>query len=225
MKYTALVPVKSLREAKSRLAAHLTPEQRAMLMLEMLHHVLVVLQQSDTFEYISVVSADENVLAQAQRWGARPLFEERTGHNPALTAAAEHERRNGVEALLTISADLPLLQTQDIREMVKKVQSKDIVLAPSQDRTGTNALLVRPPLVLPYVFGVNSLPHYQAEAEKRGLGYDFHSTLGLALDIDTIDDITTLQQYDIQTKKHGGYPYNQHGGSDVLLATRCFNGD
>jgi 2-phospho-L-lactate guanylyltransferase len=227
VKYTALVPMKSLKEAKSRLATHLTPEQRAGLMLQMLHHVLSVLQESGVFAHVSVVSADTDVLAQAQRWGAIPLTEERSGHNPALTAAAVHERANGVEALLTISADLPLLQPQDIRELVKKSHSADVVLAPSQDRTGTNALLVRPPLALPYVFGVNSLPHYQAEAEKRNLHYEFHSTLGMALDIDTIDDITALQHYGTQQQKGQLYPppYLHRGISDILLATQCLNGD
>jgi 2-phospho-L-lactate/phosphoenolpyruvate guanylyltransferase len=223
VKYTALVPVKSLKEAKSRLAAHLTPEQRAALMLDMLHHVLSVLQESAVFAHVSVVSADKHVLTQAQAWGAQPLVEERAGHNPALTAAASRELMDGADALLTISADLPLLQPHDIREFVKRSQNNDIVLAPSQDRTGTNALLARPPLVLPYVFGVNSLPHYQAEAEKRNLSYNFYSTLGLALDIDTIEDIAALQQHENPEKKEWVHQYIRHELADRLLASN--NGD
>src|SRR5271165_2444900 len=109
MKYSALIPVKSLSEAKSRLAAHLTPEQRANLMLDMLHHVVNTLKESREFTHISVVSADMRVLVQAQTWGARMLPEEQAGHNPALTAAALHELQSYpyLNALLTISADLP----------------------------------------------------------------------------------------------------------------------
>ena len=40
MKYRALVPVKALSAAKSRLIPHLTQEQRKTLVLEMLCHVL-----------------------------------------------------------------------------------------------------------------------------------------------------------------------------------------
>ena len=193
MKYTALVPVKSLSEAKSRLALHLTPGQRAELMLDMLHHVLGVLQESRAFSHVAVVSADTYVLERAQTWGAKALAEERAGHNPALTAAASREKADGSDVLLTISADLPLLQTHDIHRMIEQSQWHDVVLASSLDGTGTNALLARPPLVIPYLFGVNSSPHYQAEAKRRNLDYTLYTSTGLALDIDTIDDIQALE--------------------------------
>lgn len=197
MKYTALVPVKSLNEAKSRLAAHLTPEQRATLMLDMLHHVLGSLQDSRLFDHVSVVSADTRVLQQAQRWGAQALIEEQAGHNPALTAAATHELLQGTDALLTISADLPLLTISDIQQLVDKSKFCHVVIAPSQDGSGTNALLTKPPLVLPYLFGVNSRYRYQSEIEKRQLTSAIQSSIGLALDIDTIEDITQCQHYDV----------------------------
>lgn len=190
MAYRALIPVKSLRAAKSRLAMFIPDEQREQLVLDMLQHVVNVLQQSEHFECISVVSADARVLAQASQWGARPLFEERHGHNPALQAAALREQRQGVRALLTLSADLPFLQADDIDAMIEASEHYEVVLAPSREGTGTNALLVRPPLAVPYVFGVNSLQHYLTEARLHHL----HSTLctshGLAWDIDTPSDLT-----------------------------------
>ncbi|GLV56287.1 hypothetical protein KDH_31280 [Dictyobacter sp. S3.2.2.5] len=199
MKYTALVPVKSLEAAKSRLASHLTAEQRASLMLDMLHHVLQTLQISQAFEHVSVVSADTRVLQHAQHWGAQALVETQAGHNPALTAAATHELLQGTDALLTISADLPLLQVADIGQLVEKSRCHDVVIAASQDGTGTNALLTHPPLILPYTFGVNSRYHHQNEAQKRHLSYMVHHSLGLSLDIDTIEDISTLERYDMTT--------------------------
>src|SRR5260370_14189819 len=144
--YTALIPVKSLDQAKSRLATHLTQAQRAALVLDMLHHVLCILQASTVLDCISVVSPDRRVLEQTQAWGAHAPVEEETGHNPALTAAATRELAEGTTALLTISADLPLLQVNDIRGMIEQSKHSAVVLAPSQDQTGTNALLVRPPL-------------------------------------------------------------------------------
>lgn len=195
MKYIALVPVKSLDEAKSRLSTHLTPEQRANLMLDMLHHVLLTLQNGHIFDHVSVVSADKRVLQYAQSWGARALIEESAGHNPALTAAATYELQQGATALLTISADLPLLEITDIQHLLDKSKHNDVTIAPSQDGSGTNALLTRPPLVLPYRFGINSRYHHQSEAESRHLTYTCYKSIGLALDIDTIDDINTFQQY------------------------------
>lgn len=197
MKYTALVPVKSLEAAKSRLAAHLTSGQRASLMLDMLHHVLQTLQASQVFDHISVVSADTRVLQQAQDWGAKALVETQAGHNPALTAAATHELLQGASALLTISADLPLLQVADIHQIVEKSKYHDVVIATSQDGSGTNALLTHPPLVLPYRFGVNSRYHHQYEARLHQLSCTVHHSLGLSLDIDTIEDISTVERYDV----------------------------
>ena len=195
MTYRALIPVKSLTEAKSRLATHMTQEQRSRLVLTMLYHVLRTLQESDLLEHISVVSPDERVRTSVQAWGAQPLVEEQPGHNPALYAAAARELTSGATALLTISADLPLLRPQDIRSMIEASQCHDVVLAPSQDGTGTNAILVRPPLALPYVFGTHSLQRYLEEAKQRHLSTTLYKSPGTAFDIDTIADVTTLRNY------------------------------
>ena len=193
--YTALVPVKSLHEAKSRLATYLTQAQRATLMLDMLHHVVCILQASNALDHISVVSPDRRVLEQAEAWGAQARVEEETGHNPALTAAAMRELAEGATALLTISADLPLLQVSDIHGMIEQFKQHTVVLAPSHEHTGTNALLVRPPLALPYTFGPDSLQRYLAESCIQQLSSSLYTSIGLGLDIDTIDDLAAFRRY------------------------------
>jgi len=192
--HSALIPVKSLDQAKSRLATHLTQAQRAALVLDMLHHVLCTLQASNVLDRISVVSSDQRVLEQAQAWRAYAHVEEETGHNPALTAAARSELSEGTTALLTISADLPLLQVNDIRGMIEQSKHSAVVLAPSQDQTGTNALLVRPPLALPYTFGPGSLQSYLSESRIRQLSSCLYTSIGLGFDIDTADDLVTFRQ-------------------------------
>ena len=201
MKYSALIPVKSLAAAKSRLAPSLSQHQRETLVLDMLYHVLRVLKNSELFEHISVVSSDDRVLEQAHIWGARALSEEQHGHNPALHAAALREYAEGVTALLTISADLPMLSIQDIRCLFEQSKQHEIVLAPSRDGTGTNAILVRPPLVVPYVFGLNSYHNYIEAARKRHLSYTTYHSTGLALDIDTIDDLDELEVHNRSMKE------------------------
>ena len=193
MKYTALVPVKSLVTAKSRLVPDLPPNRREMLVLDMLYHVLRVLQDSKLFERVSVVSPDARVLEQVRAWGARALIEERPGHNPALYAAALCERARGATALLTISADLPLLSTQEIRNLLEQSRQYEVVLAASRDGTGTNAILVRPPLAVPYLFGPDSLQRYLQAARQRHLSHTIYGSTGLAFDIDTIVDLRELE--------------------------------
>lgn len=193
MKYTALIPVKSLIVAKSRLASSLSQHKRELLVLDMLHHVLRTLRQSECFERVSVVSEDARVLAQAEIWGAQALPEEKKGHNPALEAATLRELAAGSSALLTISADLPWLSICDIRSLVEQSTRYEVVLAASREGTGTNAMLVRPPLALPYLFGPNSLQLHRQAALQRNLSCTIYSSRGLARDIDTVDDLRELQ--------------------------------
>jgi len=192
MKYSALIPVKSLATAKSRLAPSLSRHQRETLVLDMLRHVLRVLQDSELFDHFSVVSSDERVLEQAHIRGARALCEEQHGHNPALHAAAQREMSDGVTALLTLSADLPLLSTHEVRCLVEQSKQYPVVLAPSRDGTGTNAILMCPPLAIPYVFGPNSLHHFIEAAQERHLSHTIYHSVGTALDIDTIEDLREL---------------------------------
>lgn len=80
--------------------------------------------------------------------------------------------------------------------MIEQSETHQIVLAPSRDGTGTNALLARPPLVVPYVFGVNSLQHYIAQARSYQLSYMLYRSLGTELDIDTLEDLMLYWSYD-----------------------------
>ena len=194
MKYHALVPVKVLSQAKSRLAPYLTSYERQTLVLDMLSHVLRVLRSSERFECISVVSQDSRVLALAQRWGAVPVLEQQHGHNPALHAAALQALSDGVEALLTISADLPLLTVRDIIKLCELAEQFDVTLAPSSEGTGTNALLTRPPLVIPYLFGKDSCYRHLEAARSRYVSSTLLYSFSLAFDVDSIADVRELEQ-------------------------------
>ena len=220
MHYKAIIPVKTLSQAKSRLTGYVSLEQREQLVLTMLRHVLLVLQKSDID--ITVVSADAQVRSYARSWGAQTLHEEQTGHNPALTAAAQRvlSQTTGIcneqIGLLTISADLPLLQVDEIQAMVEASKDYPVVLAASQEGTGTNALLVHPPLNIPYVFGPDSLQHYISEAKKRHLPTKIQKSHGLSFDIDTIDDLELLQMYAWE------YRAMQHRVDEAYsLSSRC----
>ncbi len=202
MRYSALVPVKSLTQAKSRLADHLTLRQRQSLVLDMLHHVLSVLLENECFERITVVSPDERVLAHARKWGVRSLLEEIAGHNEALHAAALSEKLAGTGGILTISADLPALDANDIQQIVALSIQHDLVFAPARDGTGTNAILTRQPLAVPYLFGPSSFRRYQHAAHRRGLQAAIYQSIGTSLDIDTIDDLDDLYELQVLSGEH-----------------------
>ncbi len=201
-RYNALVPVKSLAQVKSRLADHLTLRQRQNLVLDMLQHVLSVLLESECFERVVVVSPDERVVAHAREWGASSLCEEAAGHNQALHAAAESEALADMSALLTISADLPLLHVSDIQHMIELSARHELVLAPAREGDGTNAILARPPLAVPYLFGPNSFQRYQRAARQRNRTTSLYHSIGTSLDIDTIDDLDDLYELQALSGEH-----------------------
>jgi 2-phospho-L-lactate guanylyltransferase len=87
---------------------------------------------------------------------------------------------------------------QDIQALLEKAQTYDVVLVSAQKGSGTNAILARPPLVVPYVFGIDSLQRYIEEAQQRHLSYTIHSSPGLAFDVDTYDDLEVLQCYHLR---------------------------
>ncbi len=73
----AVIPVKSLATAKSRLAGVLTPDQRRRLVLAMLRNVLSACAASERLEGACVVTGDDEVADTAARF--RRMGRRRTG--------------------------------------------------------------------------------------------------------------------------------------------------
>lgn len=187
MKTTVLIPVKALTDAKSRLADYLTDKEREKLVLEMLRHVLQTVKSANADLNPILVSSDKKICVLAASLQVKTFPEIVSGHNEALTKAAEQVDPS--IPLLTLSADLPLITLHNIEKMVTLGQSQEVVLAPSKEGTGTNALLLRKPLLLPYVFGINSLKKFISEAKKEKLSYALYQDPSIAFDVDTIKDI------------------------------------
>jgi 2-phospho-L-lactate/phosphoenolpyruvate guanylyltransferase len=191
MKVNALIPVKSLMYAKSRLANTYSLYEREKLVFFMLNHVLSILKSCRDIKQITVVTPDESVRKYLSKIGVHTLPEEKHGLNPALTKAAQKENED--VGLLTIFADLPFLTQDDVEYMIKQLEKNDVVLAASKDN-GTNAILVKKPLLLPYLFGINSFEAYYTESEKRNVKTAVYHSKTIAFDIDTIEDITIFEK-------------------------------
>lgn len=188
----AIVPVKNLEHAKVRLSSVLSPSERRMLVLAMLDDVLHALRAAPAVAHVSVISRDSTVLHAAAQHGAEAIVDRMPGLNEALTQAATHVAARGAAALLVLPADLPLVTPSDIDALSGALEHEPgAVLAASRDG-GTNALLVRPPLVLPFLYGVGSLMKHMEAARQRGLGVEVVRSPGLALDVDQPDDLTLL---------------------------------
>jgi 2-phospho-L-lactate/phosphoenolpyruvate guanylyltransferase len=96
-------------------------------------------------------------------------------------------------AILIVSADLPLLQPADAAAMLAAGEARRVVLAPSRDAAGTNALLLPPATLFRPAFGRGSRAAHRARARACGLRVVEVCRPGLAFDLDTPADLTALE--------------------------------
>jgi 2-phospho-L-lactate guanylyltransferase len=192
----AIVPVKTLAEAKSRLAAVLSPAQRRDLVLAMFEDVLDALAATPGVDAVLVVTADREVSELANRKGAEVLHEERpVGLNAALSFGAAGAKRRGAARVLFIPADLPFATPAEIGKVMAAADPSGHhhpVIVPARDGNGTNALLLSPPDALPPSFGLGSFERHCAQARALGLSPRTMQLAGLALDIDEPADLARL---------------------------------
>jgi len=187
----AVVPVKHLVGTKSRLKPILNAPGRAGLTIYMMKKVLAAVQEAGV-ERACVVSPDPTVLCLAEEAGATPLLQKSRGLNPALEEAREWAVTEGASALLVFPADLPLLQTSDVEAILAAVEEAEeplAVVSPDATGAGTNALLLRPPDALPFMFGPHSFNAHLNTAQEKGLATRVCERTRIAFDIDTADDL------------------------------------
>jgi 2-phospho-L-lactate guanylyltransferase len=192
----AVVPVKTLAQAKQRLAGVMPPEARRRLMLVMLRDVLATLAAVETLGPVVVVTPDAQVAALAETCGARVLREVQTeGHSAAAMAGLVHAAAHGAQRALTVPADAPLVTPAEVARLIDAAGTEPgarVVLAPSHDRDGTNAIVATPPDVFLPRFGPGSFARHLAAAEAMGLACRVVELAGLGMDVDEPRDLAAL---------------------------------
>jgi 2-phospho-L-lactate/phosphoenolpyruvate guanylyltransferase len=190
----AIVPVKDLGETKSRLSPFINPEERRVVTLVMLSHVLTTLREAPGVEQVGVVSPSPRVLFMAENVYASPLLQESRGLNNALEEGRDWALSEGASSLLVLPADLPYLSTSDIWMLLnlRREDDRAAVISPDKAREGTNALLIRPPDALPFAFGPGSYEAHLQAAEERGLAIATYENASIVSDVDTYEDLKPL---------------------------------
>lgn len=184
-----VLPVKSLDEAKTRLASVLSPLERGALTLAMLEDVLDVTLVMPGWE-TWVVSPDEAVLEVAARRGALPLTEEKPPLSNALLQAEEEALGRGLDALAVLLPDTPLVTPVALTRALHTLGP--VVVAPCRDESGTNLLLRRPPRAIPSRFGTDSFRRHLQAAAEADIPISVASSPEIGFDLDAPDDILTV---------------------------------
>jgi len=189
-----LIPVKEFSAAKTRLAPHFSPEERAALASALCRDFFVVIGQVHCADKIYVASKEVQVLdwARARGWETLPENEQ-ISESASVDVASRLLAERGVTALLRLPADIPLAGPHDIAPLFDQIGPPPFaLLVPSGDGTGTNALLRSPPALFPSHFGPGSFDKHMAEAARAGAETRVFYNPRIAKDVDDIDDLRAI---------------------------------
>ena len=202
-----LLPVKDLKNAKKRLADVLTPEERFGLARAMLADTLRTLQRLRNAARIFVITNYQPVIDIAEGNGWSILREDRQiSESHAVDFASRVCEERGVTGLLRVPLDVPLAQAGDIDELLAmECGARGMVIIPSRDGTGTNAILRTPPTLFPSHFGERSLAKHLSEAKQAGAKVFIRRNPRLEMDVDDESDLRALLERDLTGTETGGW--------------------
>ena len=183
-----ILPVKDLDAAKARLAPDFDGAERREIADALLDDALALCLSADFLDWW-IVSNDDEVVKRAATAGLKSVVEPGTGLNDAIAAGVGEAARAGAESVTVLPCDVPLAYKGDLVDLLDTGATSDIVLVPSGDDGGTNALYLSPPDLIEPAFGPGSLQRHIALAERKGYRCSILALPRLALDIDTPADV------------------------------------
>ncbi len=210
----AIIPVRGLERAKSRLAGPLDAEERVDLVSRLLRRAVAASTSSRLVAGTIVVSSDPAVLGLARTSGAVPLADLDRGLNAALDLARTEALARGATAIVVLPGDLPWLDRETLDAVLSAAgdaRTRDartrgaaalgesaasprlVALVPDRHGTGTNVLILAPPDAIEFAFGSGSRAEHATRAAAAGAIY---VELGgpLDVDLDTVDDLVLVEE-------------------------------
>jgi 2-phospho-L-lactate guanylyltransferase len=201
-----IVPVKDLSKAKERLSSILPQSHRTTLAYAMLEDVLTAVKNSKLLDRIFVVTLDQHAIEIAKSMEIEIIVEtEQNGESSSVDFAANKCKEMGADSILVIPGDAPLITSQDIDFILKeeaKLSSPVVILVPARDELGTNAILRKPPDIIPSRFGYDSYNKHKSEANMKNIPHRTYKNPRIALDIDQPDDLEMFANYHSDTKTY-----------------------
>jgi 2-phospho-L-lactate/phosphoenolpyruvate guanylyltransferase len=193
MRTLAVLPVKSFGQAKQRLREEVSPQLRASLAEAMVSDVLDALGRSECIDEVLVVTAGSRPREIASARGARVIADRESGHNDAAALGIAAAIERGAERVLLVPGDCPALDPEELDALLRRpAVSPSVVIVPDRHGTGTNALLLAPPEVMPPSFGPGSCARHTEHARARRVHCEVVEVPTLAFDVDTPEDLEAL---------------------------------
>jgi 2-phospho-L-lactate/phosphoenolpyruvate guanylyltransferase len=193
----ALVPIRGLETAKTRLGEDLDAEERVQLVTGLLRRTLEATRDARRIAGTIVVTMDPDAAGIARDLGAIGLVERAPGLNAAIEAARSVAVARDATAALVLPADLPSVSAQAVDALVVAAAAAAapvglVVVVPDRHGLGTNALLVSPPDAIDPAFGQASRAAHEGRAHAAGARY-LELDGPLSLDLDTPADLLAAE--------------------------------
>lgn len=228
----ALLPLKNFTDAKLRLSGVLAPQERRGLFLAMVKDVLSVLQNHADINHILIISDDPCAQQLARDYEAELATEASLnvhGLNASVQAGVASLHARGVDEVLIIHGDLPLITGAEISQLVSQHRAQvanhplnaAMTIAPDLRGEGTNCLVCNPASEMVFYYGANSFRLHSLKAHQLGLPVQVVFMPGAATDIDTPQDLASLCVQASFTRAAHSYRYIQAQGLTPRLTQRA----
>ena len=190
VRWTALVPMKALPLAKSRLLAASTDTTQ--------HARLVRAMRADTIAAITAANHVARVLVITDRFDdehPEAIVQSRKGLNHALAEGAEFAQgRWPDDGVVAVVGDLPALRSNDLDAALRKAARYQRSFVADATQQGTTLLAAQPGVTLRPLFGTGSATQHAASKAHR-----LAAPPGLRCDVDTLDDLCRAAEVGLGT--------------------------
>jgi len=191
-----LIPIKNLANAKQRLSTALGPAERCRLATRMMERTLQIATKVTLADRIAVVTSYPPAMDRARAAGLEIIAEtEQFSESDSVDFASREVMQRGASAVLRIPTDLPLITSEDIDSILATDSGRtEVILVPSRDGTGTNAIFRRPPDIFPSLFGQDSLQRHRAAALAAGIPCRIVENPNVAFEVDHPEDLEACRR-------------------------------
>jgi 2-phospho-L-lactate/phosphoenolpyruvate guanylyltransferase len=196
MSTVAVIPVKHLVNAKQRLAGLLRADQRKALFRAMFMDVLEATTSCDCIDRVVVVTNDLEVTDLGTEFGVEVRAEPATGGLiGAVTEAGRQLAAEGVDNMLFLPADVPLVTVEELEVVLDGFDESPrpaFMIVPAHDLGGSNCVVCSPPDCVEFGFGEDSFRRHLRLARAAGIDPMVAKLIGIGQDVDTPDDLVNL---------------------------------
>ncbi len=190
------IPSKPSIHAKHRLASSLSLRHLHELHTRMLEDVLSAAVRVSGLSGICLVTMCPEISAMGRGFGALVLQEPAMdGHKNAVSLAARHLQSIGVDQMMTLPGDVPLVTSRDIETVFAAHGGRNtMTFVPDYCRQGSNCITLATDATPALRIGCGQFNSHIQSAQESGLETRVVENNNIAQDIDTPDDLLILYQ-------------------------------